>query len=135
MRALKRFDHAPFLCGDREEAGRVVPRRGGQGGYRRVARRLGWLGVTNDQLANIERLTYLAHVVRSAGYSDALLLGMGGSSLGPEVLRMTFGKVPGFPELHVLVTLHACTTAQRRAESHAAVHKSRDGVHSALRSP
>ena len=33
---------------------------------------LGWLGVTNDQLAHIERLTY---VVRSAGFSDALLLG------------------------------------------------------------
>jgi transaldolase/glucose-6-phosphate isomerase len=63
---------------------------------------LGWLGVTNDQLAHIERMTYLAHVVRSGGFSDALLLGMGGSSLGPDVVKMTFGKIPGFPELHVL---------------------------------
>jgi transaldolase/glucose-6-phosphate isomerase len=63
---------------------------------------LGWLGVTNDQLADIDRLTELAATVRSAGFSDALLLGMGGSSLGPEVLKMTFGKIPGFPELHVL---------------------------------
>ena len=63
---------------------------------------LGWLGITNDQLAHIERLTALAHMVRSSSFSHALLLGMGGSSLGPEVLRTTFGKVPGFPELHVL---------------------------------
>ena len=63
---------------------------------------LGWLGVTNDQLAHIDRLTALAHMVRSAGFSHALLLGMGGSSLGPEVLKTTFGKIRGFPELHVL---------------------------------
>jgi transaldolase/glucose-6-phosphate isomerase len=63
---------------------------------------LGWLGITNDQLAHIERLTSLADMVRSASFSHALLLGMGGSSLGPEVLKTTFGNVPGFPELHVL---------------------------------
>jgi len=40
--------------------------------------------------------------VKKARFKDALLLGMGGSSLCPEVLRMTFGKVKGFPELHVL---------------------------------
>src|SRR5208283_4694783 len=38
----------------------------------------------------------------SAGFKDVLLLGMGGSSLCPEVLRMTFGKIAGFPDLHVL---------------------------------
>jgi transaldolase/glucose-6-phosphate isomerase len=63
---------------------------------------LGWLGVTNDQLAHIDRLTALAHMVRSASFSHALLLGMGGSSLGPAVLKTTFGTIPGFPELHVL---------------------------------
>jgi transaldolase/glucose-6-phosphate isomerase len=47
-------------------------------------------------------LTALAHMVRSANFSHALLLGMGGSSLGPEVLKTTFGKIRGFPELHVL---------------------------------
>jgi transaldolase/glucose-6-phosphate isomerase len=63
---------------------------------------LGWLGITNDQLAHIGRLTDLADVARSSGFSDVLLLGMGGSTLGPEVLKMTFGKIAGFPELHVL---------------------------------
>ena len=66
------------------------------------ARWLGWLGVTNDQLAHIERLTYLTEMARRAGLSHVLLLGMGGSSLGPEVMKMTFGKITGFPELHVL---------------------------------
>jgi transaldolase/glucose-6-phosphate isomerase len=40
--------------------------------------------------------------VKKARFKHALLLGMGGSSLCPEVLRMTFGKIKGFPELHVL---------------------------------
>jgi transaldolase/glucose-6-phosphate isomerase len=63
---------------------------------------LGWLGITNDQLAHIERLTSLPGAARSAGFAHVLLLGMGGSSLGPEVLKQTFGGTPGFPELHVL---------------------------------
>jgi len=63
---------------------------------------LGWLGITDDQLAHIEHLRDIAKDVQEAGFSHALLLGMGGSSLGPEVLKMTFGNQPGFPELHVL---------------------------------
>jgi transaldolase/glucose-6-phosphate isomerase len=63
---------------------------------------LGWLGVTNGQQAHVQRFTRIAEAVRSDGFSHVLLLGMGGSSLGPEVLRRTFGKVPGFPELRVL---------------------------------
>ena len=63
---------------------------------------LGWLGITNDQLAHIQRLTRITETAKSAGFSHVLLLGMGGSSLCPEVMKMTFGKIPGFPELHVL---------------------------------
>ena len=63
---------------------------------------LGWLGVTNDQLAHIERLTAIREAARSAGFSHVLLLGMGGSSLGPQVIKTTFGGISGFPELHVL---------------------------------
>ena len=63
---------------------------------------LGWLGITDDQLAHLEHLRDIAKDVQEAGFSHALLLGMGGSSLGPEVLKMTFGNQPGFPELHVL---------------------------------
>ena len=63
---------------------------------------LGWMGITEDQLAHKQHLTDLAAEIKAAGYKHALLLGMGGSSLCPEVLKMTFGKIDGFPELHVL---------------------------------
>ena len=63
---------------------------------------LGWLGITNGQLAHIRRLKSITDVARSAGFSDVLLLGMGGSSLGPEVLAKAFGPMEGFPRLHVL---------------------------------
>lgn len=63
---------------------------------------LGWLGITNDQLAHIQRLTGVTELARSSGFSHVLLLGMGGSSLCPEVMKQTFGAISGFPELHVL---------------------------------
>jgi transaldolase/glucose-6-phosphate isomerase len=63
---------------------------------------LGWLGITEDQLAHPEVFAGLAADINAAGFKHALLLGMGGSSLGPEVLKMTFGKIDGFPELFVL---------------------------------
>jgi transaldolase / glucose-6-phosphate isomerase len=63
---------------------------------------LGWLGITNGQLAHIERLNSIRDAARNAGFSHVLLLGMGGSSLGPEVIKTTFGRITGFPELHVL---------------------------------
>jgi len=63
---------------------------------------LGWLDVTEKQLANIAQFKQIAADVKKAKFKYALLLGMGGSSLCPEVLRMTFGKIKGFPDLHVL---------------------------------
>ena len=63
---------------------------------------LGWLSITEDQLTNRQRFEQIAADIKSAGFKYALLLGMGGSSLCPEVLKMTFGKVDGFPELFVL---------------------------------
>jgi transaldolase / glucose-6-phosphate isomerase len=63
---------------------------------------LGWLSITEDQIAHIGALTQIAADVKQARFKHALLLGMGGSSLCPEVLRLTFGKIKGFPELHVL---------------------------------
>jgi transaldolase / glucose-6-phosphate isomerase len=63
---------------------------------------LGWLGIVEEQKKDIARFEALAKDIRDAGFEHALLLGMGGSSLCPEVLKVTFGKIPGFPELHVL---------------------------------
>ena len=63
---------------------------------------LGWLGIVDDQLARVDHLRQVAGAARDAGFTHVLLLGMGGSSLCPEVLRMTFGTLPGWPELLVL---------------------------------
>jgi transaldolase/glucose-6-phosphate isomerase len=63
---------------------------------------LGWMGITEDQLAHKQHLVDVAADIKSAGFKQALLLGMGGSSLCPEVFRMTFGKIDGYPRLLVL---------------------------------
>jgi len=63
---------------------------------------LGWLTITEEQIAHIDALKQIADDIKKARFKHALLLGMGGSSLCPEVLRLTFGKIKGFPELHVL---------------------------------
>ena len=63
---------------------------------------LGWLGIVEDQLTHAERLTSLGEEVRATGFRDAMVLGMGGSSLCPEVLAITFGVQPGSPRLRVL---------------------------------
>ncbi len=63
---------------------------------------LGWLGIADDQVAHLQPITSFAEEVKREGFTHAVLLGMGGSSLCPEVLKLTFGKVSGFPELYVL---------------------------------
>lgn len=63
---------------------------------------LGWLRIAQTQAANTRHLTDLAADVKAGGFTHAMLLGMGGSSLCPEVLWMTFGSVEGFPEFRVL---------------------------------
>ena len=64
--------------------------------------RLGWLSVGEKMLEHASELRELARDGRT--YSDVVLLGMGGSSLCPDVLRNTFGPVKGHPRLHVLDT-------------------------------
>jgi transaldolase/glucose-6-phosphate isomerase len=69
-----------------------------------IGNRLGWLDVPLTMRARVAELVELAGEVRQAGYADAVLLGMGGSSLCPEVLRTSFGSATGHPVLHVLDT-------------------------------
>src|SRR5207249_11337664 len=63
---------------------------------------LGWLNIVDEQKKTERRFANFAAEVRDAGFTHVLLLGMGGSSLCPEVLRKSFGKIEGFPALHVL---------------------------------
>jgi transaldolase / glucose-6-phosphate isomerase len=66
------------------------------------AKWLAWLGVTDEQEAHLQPLLDFQAEVKAERFSHVLLLGMGGSSLGPEVLAETYGRQPGFPELLVL---------------------------------
>jgi transaldolase / glucose-6-phosphate isomerase len=63
---------------------------------------LGWLDITEKQFEKKGQFQRLADEIRKAGFSDILLLGMGGSSLCPEVLEKTYGQIKGFPRMHVL---------------------------------
>ncbi|HVY91141.1 MAG TPA: hypothetical protein VHA14_00275, partial [Bryobacteraceae bacterium] len=63
---------------------------------------MGWLDIAERQAANSARFRDIASEVQSRGFRNAVLLGMGGSSLCPEVLSVTFGRQPGFPALHIL---------------------------------
>jgi len=67
-----------------------------------IANRLGWLNVGDLMSRQIPDLQSFAGEVRDAGFRHVVLLGMGGSSLGPEVLRQVFGSAEGYPELIVL---------------------------------
>jgi len=63
---------------------------------------LGWLDILDEQIAQQDQLQKVAKEVQQRGFQHVLLLGMGGSSLCPEVLRLTFGRFTHFPTLHVL---------------------------------
>ena len=66
------------------------------------AKWLGWLNITEEQRKRLGTLASLAEDVRKQNFSHIVLLGMGGSSLGPEVLAETFKRQEGHPELLVL---------------------------------
>ena len=63
---------------------------------------LGWLDIIQEQQKTIARFRNFAAEVRDEGFTHALLLGMGGSSLCPDVLRKSFGIIDGYPDLYVL---------------------------------
>jgi glucose-6-phosphate isomerase len=67
-----------------------------------ISNRLGWLDIAERMQAAIPTLIALADSLCWEGYQQAVLLGMGGSSLAPEVFRKTFGLREGFLDLAVL---------------------------------
>jgi glucose-6-phosphate isomerase len=74
----------------------------GPAGAAEVADRLGWLTIAERELAQLGALELFAADARDAGLEDIVLLGMGGSSLAPEVLRRSFAGRTRGPRLHVL---------------------------------
>jgi transaldolase/glucose-6-phosphate isomerase len=63
---------------------------------------LGWLDVVAREQTEIERYIAFSGWVKSKNFTDVVVLGMGGSSLGPEVLAETFGQADGFPKLRIV---------------------------------
>ena len=63
---------------------------------------LGWIDIVERQQKDQAAFDALAADVKAAGFKSVLLLGMGGSSLCPEVLGETFGQQRGFPALHIV---------------------------------
>jgi len=63
---------------------------------------MGWIDIVEREQADLGTLAELAADVQTGGFNTILLLGMGGSSLCPEVLAETFGQQDGFPSLHIV---------------------------------
>jgi glucose-6-phosphate isomerase len=68
----------------------------------KIANRLGWLDAVGFVTPQVPRLRAFAETIRGEGFTDVVLLGMGGSSLAPEVLRLAIGVAPGWPRFRVL---------------------------------
>ena len=71
-----------------------------------VADRLGWLTLPTAMRAELETIERVVADARAAGLTRALLLGMGGSSLAPEVFSRVLGTLPGYLRLRVLDSTH-----------------------------
>jgi glucose-6-phosphate isomerase len=69
---------------------------------RTIANRLGWLGAPALMADALPRLDAFASSIQRDAFTDVVLLGMGGSSLAPEVLRAVVGVAPGRPRFHML---------------------------------
>ncbi len=71
-----------------------------------IFNRLGWLSSPSVTLQALDEITEFVDSVRKDGFTDALLMGMGGSSLAPEVFSLMFGTKKGYLDLHVLDSTH-----------------------------
>src|SRR5438128_343968 len=71
---------------------------------REIRERLGWLQVADRMEERVPELDALRKELVGEGFTDAVLMGMGGSSLAPEVFRQTFGAPKGALDVHVLDT-------------------------------
>lgn len=80
-----------------------------------IANRLGWLDLPTAMESEVDALNVLATAARDAGYTDVLLMGMGGSSLAPELFARTFGSAPDYPTLSVLDSTDPGAVAAQRS--------------------
>ncbi|MCK5551527.1 MAG: bifunctional transaldolase/phosoglucose isomerase, partial [Deltaproteobacteria bacterium] len=77
-----------------------------------LTNRLGWLTIPESMHEYLDTLTDFADEIRREGFTHIVLLGMGGSSLAPEVFMTTFGNSSGYPPLTVLDSTHPASVQQ-----------------------
>ena len=96
----------------------------------KIANRLGWLGALDFVTPLLPRVTAFAESIRTSGLSQVVLLGMGGSSLAPEVMRQVFGVRDGYPAFRMLdsVDPDAVRAAMAQADSSLFVLSSKSGT-------
>jgi transaldolase / glucose-6-phosphate isomerase len=100
----------PLIAKIKEAQSEVVAKRvwqrdeslWGGPGVPEIGNRLGWLTISEKMMEHAPELNAFVEQVKADGFTDAVLLGMGGSSLGPEVIRRSYGQIPGALRLHVL---------------------------------
>ncbi len=69
-----------------------------------IVNRLGWLDITEETLEKVNYILAIFEPLRGKSFRDVVLLGIGGSSLAPEVFSKIFGRKTGYPKLHILDT-------------------------------
>jgi glucose-6-phosphate isomerase/transaldolase/glucose-6-phosphate isomerase len=96
---------------------------------RAIAGGLGWLDAIDSMRPHVARLRACGESVSRAGFTDVVLLGMGGSSLAAETMRATLGTTPGYPRFHVLdsVDPDAVRAAMARAGTSLFILASKSG--------
>jgi transaldolase / glucose-6-phosphate isomerase len=109
-------DHAPRIVRRIWEHDPNLWKQDSPAHAKEITQRLGWLDVVDWTRERVPEITRLAAEIRDEGITDVVVLGMGGSSLAPEVLRRSYGPQKGHPTLHVLdttdpVTITALTDA------------------------
>ncbi len=94
-----------------------------------IANRLGWLSAVGAMKPHVRTLRTFAESIRADGFTDVVLLGMGGSSLVSEVLRTVVGVSAGFPRFRVLDSVNpdAIRSAMARAETTLFIMASKSG--------
>ena len=95
----------------------------------KIANRLGWVDAARMMKDNLRQLRTFADSVRSEGFTDVVLLGMGGSSLVSEVLRLVVGVAPGYPRFRVLDSVNpdAIRAAMERPQTTLFILASKSG--------
>ena len=81
-----------------------------------IANRLGWLDSPGNTLASLDEINSFVEEINNEGFTDALLLGMGGSSLAPEVFSRMFGAKEGYLSLEILDSTHPAAVLEKEAK-------------------